>query len=116
MRELGVAQPPTLEFDVARRNSQFGSEDPAQLPAGSNEAAAVLLQSQTLGAPTFLVVEANAYLPDDVLLHIEHRCQDLQSIILENRHCDPGSQLDCFPIRQAKPKEVIPRRRCTQRW
>lgn len=78
--------------------------------------APVLLQSQTLSAPTFLVVETNAYLPDDVLLHIEHKCQDLQSIIPENRHCDPGSQLDCFPIRQAKPKEVIPRRRCTQRW
>lgn len=89
---------------------------PLQALQLGGQAAAVLLQSQTLDAPTFLVAETNAYLPDDVLLHIEHKCQDLQSIILENRHCDPGSQLDCFPIRQAKPKEVIPRRRCTQRW
>ena len=77
MREVGFAQPSIFQFDVGRRDSQSGSEDPAQLPTGSNKAAAVPLQSQPLGAPTFLFVEANAYRADDVLLRIERECQNL---------------------------------------
>ena len=85
-REAGFAQPSVFQFDVGRRDPQSGSEDMAQLPTGSDEPAAVPLQSQPLGAPTFLLVEASAYLADDVRLRIEHECQDFQTIILENRH------------------------------
>ena len=86
----GLPEASIFQFDVGRRDSQFGSEDTAQLPPGSDKAAAVPLQSQPLGAPTFLFVEANADLADDVLLRIEHECQDLQTIILENRHYATG--------------------------
>ncbi|BBB94994.1 hypothetical protein BE61_04060 [Bradyrhizobium elkanii USDA 61] len=30
------------------------------------------------------------------MLHMEHECQDLQTIMLEDRRDDPGPQLNCF--------------------
>ncbi|MGY3590444.1 hypothetical protein ACVIGB_009974 [Bradyrhizobium sp. USDA 4341] len=101
MRELGFTQLSIFQFDIGRRDSESGSEDLAQLSTASSKAAAVPLRLQPFSAPTLRLAEEGAYPANDVVLHIEHACENLQAITLENRHDDPGPQLNSF-IKEAR--------------
>ncbi|GIQ76983.1 hypothetical protein BraRD5C2_54310 [Bradyrhizobium sp. RD5-C2] len=101
MRELGLTQRSIFQLDIGRRDSQPGSEDLAQLTTASNKAAAIPLRLQPFSASAFRFAEEGAYPTHDLLLHIEHACENLQAITLENRRHDPGPQPNSF-IKEAR--------------